>query len=69
MPKKIGAAFSFYTTCEGQYEIKVYVVPHNETDTGVLNKNVVTVTVTVTVNSQVIFLKVLRMLLFHALSL
>ena len=28
---------------EGQYEIKIYFAPHNETETGVLNKNVATV--------------------------
>ena len=28
---------------EGQYKIKIYVAPHNETDTGVLNRNVATV--------------------------
>ena len=52
MPKKFWGGLSIYTTreghtlraeYEGQYEIKVYVAPHNETDTGVLNKNVATV--------------------------
>ena len=40
--KIFGVALSIYTSREGQYEIKTIVTPHNETDTGILNKNEVT---------------------------
>ena len=42
MPKNFWVALSIYTSREGQYEIKKNVTPHNETDTGIRNKNVVT---------------------------
>ena len=40
----LGLLFQFtQLTSEGQYKIEIYVAPHNETDIGVINKNVVTV--------------------------
>ena len=41
--KKIGVTLPIYTTSEGQCKIEIYVSLHNETDTGVVNKNEVTV--------------------------
>ena len=41
--KKLRVTLAIYATREGQYEIKIYVAPHNETYTSVLNKIAVTV--------------------------
>ena len=43
LASNLGFTLPIYTTSEGQCKIEIYVAPHNETDTGVVNKNVVTV--------------------------